>query len=47
VPLLPLDRIYVRGFRSIHILVPKALRGTVWHRVSDHAPLVARLEMSV
>jgi endonuclease/exonuclease/phosphatase family metal-dependent hydrolase len=47
VPLLPLDRIYVRGFRSIRIHVPKALRGTVWHRVSDHAPLVARLEMSV
>jgi endonuclease/exonuclease/phosphatase family metal-dependent hydrolase len=23
--------------------VPRAVRGTVWHRVSDHAPLVANL----
>lgn len=43
VPLLPLDRIYVRGFSVERVWVPKATRGTVWHRISDHAPLVARL----
>jgi endonuclease/exonuclease/phosphatase family metal-dependent hydrolase len=42
-PLLPLDRIYVRGFRALQVWVPRAARGTVWHRISDHAPLVARL----
>lgn len=42
-PLLPLDRMYVRGFEVLQVEVPRAARGTVWHRVSDHAPLVASL----
>lgn len=43
-PLLPLDRMYVRGFTVHSVEVPRAVRGTVWHRVSDHAPLVANLQ---
>jgi endonuclease/exonuclease/phosphatase family metal-dependent hydrolase len=43
-PLLPLDRMYVRGFTVQRVEVPRAARGTVWHRVSDHAPLVANLQ---
>lgn len=40
-PLLTLDRIYVRGFRAVHAEV---LHGPDWARISDHAPLVAELE---
>jgi endonuclease/exonuclease/phosphatase family metal-dependent hydrolase len=40
-PLLTLDRIYVRGFRPLHADV---LHGSDWARISDHAPLVAELE---
>ncbi len=43
-PLLPLDRLYVRGFKVQRVEVPRAARGTLWHRVSDHAPLVAHLQ---
>lgn len=39
-PLLTLDRIYVRGLRPI---TAEVLRGD-WVRVSDHAPLLAELE---
>jgi endonuclease/exonuclease/phosphatase family metal-dependent hydrolase len=44
-PLLPLDRMYVRGFEVQRVEVPRAARGTVWHRVSDHAPLVATVQL--
>jgi endonuclease/exonuclease/phosphatase family metal-dependent hydrolase len=44
-PLLPLDRLYVRGFKVVSLEVPRAARGTVWHRVSDHAPLVVHVEL--
>ncbi len=37
-PLLPLDRIYVRGLDVIHSGIH---RGTAWARLSDHAPLSA------
>lgn len=40
-PLLRLDRIYVRGF---HVREARVHHGRVWSRVSDHAPLTARLE---
>lgn len=40
VPLLSLDRIYVRGLRGISAHVP---HGRVWARMSDHLPLVAEL----
>lgn len=39
-PLLRLDRIYVRGFRSWQ---PVGLERKVWARLSDHAPLSARV----
>ena len=41
-PWLTLDRIYVRGFRVLSMQVPK---GISWARRSDHAPLIAELEM--
>ena len=41
-PVLKLDRIYVRGF---DILSAKVLHGTSWARLSDHAPLVAELSL--
>jgi endonuclease/exonuclease/phosphatase family metal-dependent hydrolase len=41
-PWLTLDRIYVRGFRVLSMQVPK---GITWARRSDHAPLIAELEM--
>ncbi|GAB3629343.1 metal-dependent hydrolase [Pandoraea terrae] len=39
-PLLRLDRIYARGF---HIEGAKVLHGRPWSRISDHAPISARL----
>jgi len=42
VPFLTLDRIYVRGLRARRSLVP---RGRSWARCSDHAPLIADLEL--
>lgn len=40
-PLLRLDRIYVRGFR---VREARVHHGRSWARMSDHAPLTARLE---
>jgi endonuclease/exonuclease/phosphatase family metal-dependent hydrolase len=40
-PLLRLDRIYVRGFR---VREARVHHGRQWGRVSDHAPLTAQLE---
>jgi endonuclease/exonuclease/phosphatase family metal-dependent hydrolase len=42
VPWLRMDRIYIRGFRCTKVQV---LRGPVWAKLSDHAPLVADLEL--
>jgi len=39
-PLLNLDRIYVRGLRPLHAQVP---HGRAWRRMSDHLPLIAEL----
>ncbi|NIC40230.1 endonuclease/exonuclease/phosphatase family protein [Aquabacterium sp. A08] len=36
-PLLHLDRIYVRGLRLLHAQVP---HGRAWPRLSDHLPLI-------
>lgn len=41
-PVLKLDRIYVRGFE---VLSAKVLHGASWARLSDHAPLVAELNL--
>jgi endonuclease/exonuclease/phosphatase family metal-dependent hydrolase len=41
-PLLPLDRIYVRGASARE---PRVLGGPPWSRLSDHAPLLARIEL--
>ncbi len=41
-PWFTLDRIYVRGFRVLDVHVPK---GITWARRSDHAPLIAELEL--
>ena len=41
-PVLKLDRIYVRGFS---VLNAKVLHGASWARLSDHAPLVAELSL--
>jgi endonuclease/exonuclease/phosphatase family metal-dependent hydrolase len=40
-PMLPLDRIYVRGASARE---PRVLGGKPWSRLSDHAPLLARIE---
>jgi endonuclease/exonuclease/phosphatase family metal-dependent hydrolase len=40
-PMLPLDRVYVRGVRARD---PRVLSGRPWSRLSDHAPLLARIE---
>ncbi|HEU4622782.1 MAG TPA: endonuclease/exonuclease/phosphatase family protein [Burkholderiaceae bacterium] len=42
-PWLGLDRIYVRGF---HVESVDVMRGRMWARLSDHAPLVANLVLS-
>jgi len=41
-PTLALDRIYVRGLTPRAVHVP---RGRAWARCSDHAPLIADLEL--
>ncbi len=41
-PWLRLDRIYVRGFRTESAQV---LHGGIWAKLSDHAPIVASLEL--
>ena len=41
-PVLHLDRIYVRGLTPLHAQVP---RGSVWPRMSDHLPLIAEFGM--
>ncbi len=41
-PWLTLDRIYLRGLKARHSEVP---RGRAWARCSDHAPLIADLEL--
>lgn len=41
-PWLPMDRIYQRGF-TVH--AARVLRGPTWAKLSDHAPLVADLEL--
>lgn len=41
-PFLQLDRIYVRGF---HVENAEVLHGALWARLSDHAPLVATLQL--
>ena len=42
-PVLQLDRIYVRGFR---VASAKVMHGILWSRLSDHAPIVAELELA-
>ena len=39
-PVLQLDRIYVRGFK---VEAAKVLHGASWARLSDHAPIMADL----
>src|SRR5690606_13860080 len=41
-PVLRLDRIYVRGF---DIRSAEAHTGQIWGKISDHAPLTASLEL--
>lgn len=41
-PFLRLDRIYVRGFR---VESAKVLHGPLWAKLSDHAPIVATLDL--
>jgi endonuclease/exonuclease/phosphatase family metal-dependent hydrolase len=40
-PLLPVDRIYVRNARGVE---PRVLSARPWSHLSDHAPLLARIE---
>ena len=42
-PFLQLDRIYVRGF---NVQSARVLHGASWARLSDHAPIVAELEVT-
>jgi endonuclease/exonuclease/phosphatase family metal-dependent hydrolase len=41
-PLLHLDRIYVRGLQLVSAQVP---HGRAWARMSDHLPLIAELAL--
>jgi endonuclease/exonuclease/phosphatase family metal-dependent hydrolase len=41
-PILQLDRIYVRGF---YVEAAQVLHGALWAKLSDHAPLVATLHL--
>jgi endonuclease/exonuclease/phosphatase family metal-dependent hydrolase len=43
-PLLRLDRVYARG---VHALGGEILNGPPWDALSDHAPLLAHLELDV
>ena len=40
-PLLPVDRIYVRNVRGVE---PRVLTSQPWSHLSDHAPLLVRIE---
>lgn len=42
-PLFALDRAYLRGLRCVEAEV---LRGAPWNRLSDHLPLLVRLELA-
>ena len=42
-PVLQLDRVYVRGF---DVLSAQVLHGARWARLSDHAPIVAELHLA-
>lgn len=42
-PWLRLDRIYVRGFK---VESAQVLHGGIWAKLSDHAPIVATLELA-
>lgn len=42
-PLLHLDRVYVRGLRPVAAHVP---HGKAWARMSDHLPLIAELALA-
>jgi endonuclease/exonuclease/phosphatase family metal-dependent hydrolase len=42
-PWFRLDRIYVRGFK---VDTAQVLHGTLWAKLSDHAPIVANLKLS-
>ncbi len=42
-PCFRLDRIYVRGFT---VDTAEVLHGTLWAKLSDHAPIVANLKLS-
>lgn len=42
-PWFRLDRIYVRGFK---VDAAQVLHGTLWAKLSDHAPIVANLKLS-
>jgi endonuclease/exonuclease/phosphatase family metal-dependent hydrolase len=41
-PVLSMDRIYLRGLQCVSTHVP---RGAAWARMSDHLPLVAELTL--
>ncbi|MGA2551448.1 MAG: endonuclease/exonuclease/phosphatase family protein [Burkholderiaceae bacterium] len=43
-PVLRLDRVYVRGF-EVH--GARVVHGAGWHRLSDHAPIVADLSITL
>jgi len=42
-PFFRLDRIYVRGF---HVEAAQVLHGSLWAKLSDHAPMVANLTLT-
>ena len=42
-PLLRLDRIYLRGFT---VESAQVLRGGLWTTLSDHAPIISTLRLS-
>lgn len=42
-PFLKLDRLYLRGFQTVHCEV---LRNNPWSALSDHAPLLAEIELT-
>jgi endonuclease/exonuclease/phosphatase family metal-dependent hydrolase len=42
-PWFRLDRIYVRGFK---VDTAQVMHGTLWAKLSDHAPIVANLKLS-
>lgn len=42
-PWFRLDRIYVRGFK---VETAQVLHGTLWAKLSDHAPIVANLKLA-